>query len=339
MKYCIVGAGAIGGYVGARLALAGEEVTFIARGRNLEAIGAGGMKVFHGDGREEIASNVRATDSFESAGPADVVIIALKAHQLGAVCERLAPLFSKETVVIPMQNGIPFWYFHKHGGELAGRTLACVDPGGRIVRAIPPERVVGCVVYSAAELVSPGTVVHTGGERFPMGELDGSKSERIERICASFAAAGLQAPILDDIRAEVWVKLWGNVALNPVSALTQATMPGMCEDLYGRALIEQLMREAQAVAARLGIAFRVSLETRIEGAAKVGARHKTSMLQDVQAGRPLEADALVGSVVELGELAGVATPTIKAIYQAVKLLDRTMSAAMVSVRTVELPSS
>ncbi len=337
MKYCIVGAGAIGGFVGTKLALAGEEVTFIARGRNLEAIRTAGMRVFYPDGHEDIASRVRATDSFEAAGPADVVVLTLKAHQVGDVCERLAPLLGADTVVVPMQNGIPFWYFHEHGGRLSGRTVESVDPGGRIARAIPAARIVGCIVYCAAERVAAGTVVRTRGERFPMGELDGRRSERLLRIAASFERAGLQAPILDDVRAEVWLKLWGNVAFNPISALTRATLGGICEDPHGRALAAQLMREAQAVAEKLGIAFSVSLEKRIEGAARVG-HHKTSMLQDVEAGRRLEVDALVGSVVELGEAAGVATPAIRAIYQATKLLDRTKSAGMAGVRAVELPS-
>lgn len=338
MRYCIIGAGAIGGLVGAKLALAGEEVTFIARGRNLEAIAENGMRVFHGDGREEIASNVEATDSYERAGRFDAVILALKAHQVGGVAPKLAQLCHDDTVVIPMQNGIPFWYFNDHGGELAGRAVETVDPGGRIREAIAPRRILGCVVYPAAELIAPGKVVHIEGERFPLGEPDGSRSARVQRFAESFSAAGLKCPVLDDVRAEVWLKLWGNLTFNPISALTHATLAGICEDDHGRALAAQMMREAQAVAEKLGITFRVSLEKRIEGAAKVG-RHKTSMLQDVEAGRAIEVDALVGSVVELGELVGVPTPAIRAIYQAAKLLDRTMTAEMVAVRSVPLPSS
>lgn len=338
MRFCIVGAGAIGGLVGARLALSGEEVTFVARGKNLEAINAGGMKVFYRDGREETASNVRATDRFDSSGRFDVVILALKAHQVAAIAGQLAPLLDQDTVVIPMQNGIPFWYFHEHGGELAGRTVETVDPGGIVKEAIAARRIVGCVVYPASELVAPGTVVHIEGERFPIGELDGTHSQRAQRISAAFVAAGFKCPVLDDIRAEMWLKLWGNLTFNPISALTHATLVDICEDPNGRALAAQMMREAQAVASKLGIAFRVSLDKRIEGAAKVG-KHKTSMLQDVEAGRALEIDALVGSVVELGELAGVPTPTIKALYQAAKLLDRTLAAGMVSVRAMPMPSS
>jgi 2-dehydropantoate 2-reductase len=338
MRFCIIGAGAIGGFVGARLALAGEEVTFIARGRNLEAINANGMKIFYHDGREQTASTVKATDNYAAAGTFDVVVLALKAHQVTDVADKLAPLFHADTVVIPMQNGIPFWYFHGHGGELQGRTVESVDRGGVIKAAIPASRIVGCVVYPAAELSAPGRVVHIEGERFPIGELDGSKSERVQRISEAFVKAGLKCPVLEDVRAEMWLKLWGNLTFNPISALTQATLVDICEDPDGRELAAQMMREAQAVAETLGITFRVSLEKRIEGAAKVG-RHKTSMLQDVEAGRPIEIDALVGSVVELGALAKVPTPTITAIYRAAKLLDRRMTAEMVGVRSVPLPSS
>ena len=338
MKFCIIGAGAIGGLVGARLALGGEEVTFIARGRNLDAINESGMTIYYRDGREENAASVNATDNYATAGKFDAIVLALKAHQVAEVAPKLAALCHDDTVVIPMQNGIPFWYFHGHGGSLAGRTVESVDPGGIIKDAIPARRILGCVVYPAAELSAPGKVVHIEGERFPLGELDGSKSERVQRVAEAFVRAGLKCPVLEDVRAEVWLKLWGNLTFNPISALTHATLAGICEDAHGRALAAQMMREAQAVAEKLGITFRVTLEKRIEGAHKVG-RHKTSMLQDVEAGRSIEIDALVGSVVELGELAEVPTPTIRAIYQAAKLLDRTIAEDMVGVRSVPLPSS
>jgi 2-dehydropantoate 2-reductase len=338
MRFCIVGAGAIGGFVGTKLALAGEEVTFIARGRNLEAINAGGMKVFYRDGREEVASTARATDDYAKAGTVDVVIVALKAHQVGAVAGKLGPLFHADTVVIPMQNGIPFWYFHDHGGELAGRTVETVDPGGVVKDAIPKERIVGCVVYPATELVEPGKVVHIEGDRFPIGELSGATTERVQRISEAFTKAGLKCPLLDNVRAEMWLKLWGNLTFNPISALTHATLQDICEDPHGYALSAQMMKEAQAVAEHLGITFRVPLEKRIEGARKVG-KHKTSMLQDVEAGRPVEVDALVGSVVELGELTKVPVPTIKAVYQAVKLLDKTYTSQVVSIRAVQTDGS
>ena len=336
MRFCIIGAGAIGGLVGARLALAGEEVTFIARGRNLEAIQADGIRLYHPDGREEIASSVRATNDWAAAGRFDVVILAVKAHLVPEVAgPAMASLCDENTVVVPMQNGIPFWYFHGHGGELAGRTVETVDPGGVVKDAIPASRIIGCVVYPAAQLTAPGRIVHIEGERFPVGELDGSKSERVQRLADAFVHAGLKSPVLDNVRAEMWLKLWGNLTFNPISALTHATLAGICEDPHGRALATQMMREAQAVAEKLGITFRVPLEKRIEGAAKVG-HHKTSMLQDVEAGRSIEIDALVGAVVELGELTNVPTPTIRAVYQAAKLLDRTMRDSMVAVRAVPL---
>lgn len=328
MRLCIIGAGAIGGFLGAKLALAGEEVTFIARGPTLEAIAARGMRIRDREGAVETATGVKATDSYETAGKFDAVVLALKAHQVAGIAHRLPPLCHEGTVVIPMQNGIPFWYFHDHGGPLAGRAVEAVDPGGRVRDAIPAKRILGCVVYVAAERVAPGEVLHLGGDRFPLGELNGERSERVERISAAFVRAGLKSSVLDDVRAEVWLKLWGNHTFNPISALTHATLADICADPHGRALAVQMMSEAQAVAAKLGITFRVSLDQRIEGAARIGG-HKTSMLQDVEAGRAIEVDALVGSVVELARLVDVPTPTIDAIYRAAKLLDRTMSARMV----------
>jgi 2-dehydropantoate 2-reductase len=338
MRFCIVGAGAIGGFVGARLALGGEDVTFIARGKNLEAIRENGFKVFYKDGREEDAKNVKVFDRYEDAGPQDVVILALKAHQVASVADKLGPLLKDDTAIITMQNGIPFWYFHGHGGELAGRSVESVDPGGAVLKAIARERIIGCVVYPATELTSPGTVVHIEGDRFPLGELDGSKSERVQRFSDAFVRAGLKSPILENIRSEIWLKLWGNLSFNPVSALTHATLSDICQNPNGRELVASMMREAQAVAERLGITFRVTLDKRIEGAEKVG-KHKTSMLQDVEAGRALEVDALVGSVCELGRLTGIPTPTIAAVYNAAKLLDRTMATEMIAVRGTPLPSS
>ncbi len=320
MRFCIVGAGAIGGFLAARLALAGEEVTVIARGATLEAIGAQGLRIVHADGREERAP-VRATHDPAAVGEVDVVALAVKAHQLPDVVRSAAPLLERAGLVVPMQNGIPFWYFHAHGGGLAGRIVESVDPGGVVSRGIDARRVIGCVVYTAAERTAPGCVAHFAGNRFLLGELDGARSARLQSLCAALEAAQLAAPMLDDVRAEVWLKLWGNLAFNPISALTGATLAGICGDPVGRALACAMMGEAQAVAEAHGIRMRVSLEKRIEASARVGG-HKTSMLQDVEARRPLEADAIVGAVVEMGELVGVPTPTIRAIYQAVKLLDR-----------------
>jgi 2-dehydropantoate 2-reductase len=249
----------------------------------------------------------------------------MKAHQVDAVAAQVPLLFGPDTVVVTMQNGIPYWYFHKHGGPLEGTTVRSVDPDGRAICAIPAERVIGCVVYPASELIAPGVVKHIEGDRFPLGELDGASTERVRRVSDCFTAAGFKAPVLDNIRAEIWLKLWGNLTFNPISALTRATLVDICEDDATRALAAEMMSEAQAVGEKLGIAFRVSLERRIAGAAKVG-KHKTSMLQDIEAGREPELEALVGSVMELGRLTGVATPHIDAVYGLAHLLAQTLAA-------------
>jgi 2-dehydropantoate 2-reductase len=324
MKIAIIGAGAIGGYVGVKLALAGEDLTFIVRGANLRAIRSAGMKLVMHDGTEHIASNVRATDSYDEAGIQDVVIVALKAHQLDAVADDLGKLVGPDTVIVTMQNGIPYWYFHKHGGELEGKQVTTVDPTGELARKIPVNQVLGCVVYPASELIAPGVVRHIEGDRFPLGELDGSSSERVNRVAACFTNAGFKSPVLDNIRSEIWLKLWGNLTFNPISALSHSTLVDICQFPLTRELAVQMMQEAQAVANRLGIEFRVTLDKRIAGAEKVG-KHKTSMLQDIEAGRGSEVDALVGSVVELGRLTSTPTPHIDTVYALVKLLDRTVA--------------
>jgi 2-dehydropantoate 2-reductase len=324
MKIAIIGAGAIGGYVGVKLALAGEDLTFIVRGANLRAIRSAGMKLVMHDGTEHIASNVRATDSYDEAGIQDVVIVALKAHQLDAVADDLGKLVGPDTVIVTMQNGIPYWYFHKHGGELEGKQVTTVDPTGELARKIPVDQVLGCVVYPASELIAPGVVRHIEGDRFPLGELDGSSSERVNRVAACFTNAGFKSPVLDNIRSEIWLKLWGNLTFNPISALSHSTLVDICQFPLTRELAVQMMQEAQAVANRLGIEFRVTLDKRIAGAEKVG-KHKTSMLQDIEAGRGSEVDALVGSVVELGRLTNTPTPHIDTVYALVKLLDRTVA--------------
>ncbi len=338
MKFCIVGAGAIGGFVGAKLALAGEDVTFIARWKNLDAIRANGMTVKLQDGTSLHANTVKATDNFAAVGHVDCVILALKSHQVESIVHQLEPLFGPKTTVITMQNGIPFWYFHNHGQnkKLEGTIVKSVDPRGVCKDGIPAERIIGCVVYPATELVAPGVVRHIEGERFPLGELDGSASNRVRELSDVFAKAGLKAPVLDNVRNEIWLKLWGNLTFNPISALTHATLQDICQNEQGRALATNMMREAQDVAEKLGVTFRVSLEKRIDGAEKVG-KHKTSMLQDVEAGRAIEIDALVGAVIELGELTNTSTPTISAIYQATKLLAHTMETEKIAVRGISLP--
>ena len=331
MKTAIIGAGAIGGYVGAKLALSGQDVTFIVRGANLDAIRRNGIKLIDHDGTEHVARDVKATNDYAAAGPVDVVVLAMKAHQVEAIADELPKLFGPETVIVTMQNGIPFWYFHGHGGKLAGSTVRSVDPTGKLAATIPAERILGCVVYPASELIAPGVVRHIEGERFPLGELDGRVTERVKRVAESFTQAGLKAPVLEDIRAEIWLKLWGNLTFNPISSLAHATLVDICQFPLARELAADMMREAQAVAHKLGITFRVSLDKRIEGAEKVG-RHKTSMLQDIEAGRAPEIDALVGSVAELARLTDTPTPHIDAVYALVKLLARSMAAGGAAVR-------
>ncbi|HTC15810.1 MAG TPA: 2-dehydropantoate 2-reductase [Steroidobacteraceae bacterium] len=322
MKIAIIGCGAIGGLVGVKLALAGEQVTFMVRGANLAAVRAHGVKLIQHDGTELIARDVGASDDYVNAGAQDMVILAVKAHQLTALIEQVPQLFGAQTVVVTMQNGIPYWYFHQHGGTLSGTVLGSVDPGGRISQSIPAERVIGCVVYPAAELVAPGVIRQIEGDRFPVGELDGSSSARVQRVSECFTRAGFKAPVLTDVRAEIWLKLWGNLTFNPISALTRATLVDICQCPPTRALAVAMMTEAQAIAQKLGISFRVPLERRVAGAEKVG-KHKTSMLQDVEAGRPLEIDALLGSVVELARLTHTATPHIDAVYALMSLLAQT----------------
>jgi 2-dehydropantoate 2-reductase len=323
MKVAIIGVGAIGGYVGTRLAHAGDEVTFIARGANLAALRTRGIRLVMGDGSEQAVRHVKATDDYAVAGPQDMVILAMKAHQLEAVAPEVPKLFGPDTIVVPLQNGIPYWYFYKYPGELAGTRVHSVDPTGSIGEHIPCERVIGCVVYPAAELISPGVVRHVEGNRFPVGEPDGTSSERVARVAECFVRGGLQSPVLADIRAEIWLKLWGNLTFNPISALSRATLASICQYPPSRILAEAMMTEAAAVAGKLGITFRVPLAKRIAGAERVG-HHKTSMLQDVEAGRTLEIDALLGSVVELARLTDTPTPHLDAVYALTKLLAKSL---------------
>lgn len=323
MKIAIIGAGAIGGYVGAKFALAGDQVTFMVRGANLLALRANGIRLIQAEGPEQVARNINATNDYAATGVQDLVILAMKAHQVEAVLPDLHHLIGPDTVIVPMQNGIPFWYFHQHGGELAGTVVRSVDPTGALLAGIPASQVLGCVVYPASELTAPGIVRHVEGDRFPLGELDGSTSERATRISEAFVRAGFKAPVLDNIRSEIWLKLWGNLTFNPISALSHSTLVDICQFPATRELAAAMMREAQDVAGKLNIQFRVTLEKRIAGAEKVG-KHKTSMLQDVEAGRAPEIDALLGSVVELGQLTGTPTPHINTVHALMLLLARSM---------------
>jgi 2-dehydropantoate 2-reductase len=317
--------GAIGGYIGHRLAHAGADVTFIARGKNLAALKANGIRLILPDGSEQLVAQVAATDDYAAAGPQDLVILAMKAHQMQSVAADVPKLFGPTTVVVPMQNGIPYWYFHRYAGALAGTPIRSVDPSGVIGSHIPAERVIGCVVYPATELLAPGVIKHVEGDRFPVGEPDGSASERVARVSECFIAAGLKAPVLNDIRAEIWLKLWGNMTFNPISALSRATLAGICQYPPSRALAAAMMSEAQSIAGKLGVTFRLPLEKRIAGAERVG-HHKTSMLQDVEAGRPLEIDALLGSVIEMARLTDTPSPNLDAVYALTKLLAMNLSA-------------
>lgn len=322
MKICIVGAGAIGGYLGAKLALAGEEVTLIARGSHLAAIQKNGLRLMMADGSNHVATPL-ATSDMSQVGYQDVVFLTVKAQSVSAIASSLPSLYNSNTIVVTAQNGIPWWYFRKHGGEYEGVRIQSVDPDGTVEAHISVARTIGCVVYPAVEIVEPGVIRHIEGDRFSLGEIDGSKTERLESLAASLKHAGLKAPIRNQIRNEIWVKLWGNLAFNPISALTGATLEDICKYSLTRELARQMMSEAQAIAHHLGISFGISLEQRIDGAEKVGA-HKTSMLQDIEAHRPTEIDAIVGSVAELGRLTNIPTPHIDAVYASVKLLEKTV---------------
>jgi len=324
MKICVVGAGAIGGLMGAKLALAGEDVTQIARGAHLEAIRQNGLKLIEEDGTEHVARQVKATSRLSEAGAQDIVILALKAHQVEPIAKELPALFGPGTIVVTTQNGIPWWYFQKHGGEFEGRRVETVDPSGTLMASVEVERILGCVVFPAAEIVSPGVVRVIEGNRFPVGELDGSESERVKMVTALFTKAGFKSPVLKNVRGEIWLKLWGNLSFNPISALTHSTLVDICQFPLTRQLAADMMTEAQTIANKLGIEFRVSLEKRIAGAENVG-KHKTSMLQDIEIGRAIEIDALVGAVVELGRLTQTPTPHIDAVYACVKLLAKTLA--------------
>jgi 2-dehydropantoate 2-reductase len=333
MRIGVIGAGSIGGHLAVLLANAGHEVTVIARGAHLEAIRRNGLRVVFSDGSEKVARQIAATSVIGDAGVQDVVVLGVKAHQVEAVVDELPAMFDDATVLLPMQNGVPWWYFQRSGSRYEGHCVRSVDPRARLMTAIDPRRIIGAVVYPAATIAAPGVIRHIEGDRYPLGELDGTTTERITRISQALVDAGLKAPILPNIRNEIWLKLWGNLTFNPISALAHATLVDICRFPESRELAAGMMAEAQAIAAALGITFRVSIEQRINGAERVG-KHKTSMLQDVEAGREPEIDALVGAVIELGRLTGTPTPHIDAVHALVKLLAHTMATERVGVRAV-----
>jgi 2-dehydropantoate 2-reductase len=311
MRVCIYGAGAIGGYVGALLAEQGMDVTLIARGPNLAAMRENGMRVITEE--REFVVRPRCTDDPAEAGEQDYVFISLKAPSVPKIAGQMAPLFGPDTAVVTAQNGIPWWYFYGLEGPWQNRQLETVDPGNKQWDLIGPERAIGCVVWLACELDAPGVVRHVYGNRMPIGEPDGTRSDRAKALSKALVAAGLKSPARTDIRNDIWMKLWGNLSFNPISALTHATLDTLGTEPAIKAVARDMMVEAQAVAEKLGITFAIDVDTRIEGAANVGA-HKTSMLQDLEQGRPMEIDALTGVVAELGRLVDVPTPTIDTVY-------------------------
>jgi len=316
MRICVFGAGAIGGYLAARLIQAGDaEVSLVARGPHLAAMRESGLTLITADDKSTV--EVNATDDPSALGPQDYVIVSLKAHSVSAIVESLQPLLGPDTAVVAAQNGIPWWYFHRLQGPYEGRRVESVDPGGRIWDGIGPERAVGCVVYPAAEIEAPGVVRHVSGNRFPIGEPSGEKTERVLALSKLLVAGGLKAPVRPNIRNDIWVKLWGNLAFNPISAITGGTLEQIATDEGTREVARAMMLEAQAIGEALGASFPVDVDRRIEGAREVGA-HKTSMLQDLELGRPLEIDALVTAVQELGEPTGVATPAIDLVLGLVR---------------------
>ena len=315
MKICIYGAGAIGGYLGAGLALQGADVTLIARGPHLAAMQKNGLKLIR-DGEEQIA-NVRAFEDPADAGPQDYVIVTLKAHSVPPIAEKFASLFHNDTAVVWGVNGIPWWYFYGLEGEHADRRIDCLDPGNVLWDNLGPERMIGCAVYPAAEVPEPGVIQHVEGDRFSLGEPSGKKTDRIQALSVALIEAGFKAPIRPQIRNELWVKLWGNLSFNPISALTHATLETIGTDSGTREIAQRMMLEGQAIGEALGVRFAVDVEKRINGAVDVGA-HKTSMLQDLERGRPMEIDALVAAVQEMGQMVGIETPYIDAVLALVR---------------------
>ena len=306
MKICVYGAGAIGGFIAARLARAGEDVTVIARGAKLEAMSRSGLRLISEPSGDDFTVDPAVTDDPAEAGPQDVVILAMKAHSLPGVAERLAPMLGPQTVVVPAVNGVPWWYFHKLAGPWAEKQIETVDPGGVSWRLIGPERVIGCVVYPAAEVVEPGVVRHLALDRMPLGEPDGSRSDRALALSKAMVGAGFKSPVRPRIRDDIWIKLWGNVAFNPISLLTGATLVDIASDEVLRGVVRAMMVEAKTVAETLGVSFAIDVDRRIDGAADVG-EHKTSTLQDFEAGQAVELPALVDAVAELGRLVEVPT--------------------------------
>jgi 2-dehydropantoate 2-reductase len=315
MKVCVMGAGAIGGYLGARFSRAGADVSLVARGAHLAAMRDEGVRIITDD--EEFVARPRCTDDPAELGPQDYVVLTLKAHSVPGCVDMMQPLLGNDTAIVTAVNGMPYWYFHEHGGAFAGKTLETVDPGAKQWKRLRPERAIGCVVYPATEVVEPGVIKHIYGDKFPIGEPSGERTERIARLSQLMESSGLKAPIRDNIRDEIWLKLWGNLCFNPISALTHATLDVIAHDPATRAVARAMMLEAKAIGDKLGVHFRVDVERRIDGAGGVTG-HKTSMLQDLERQRPMELDPLVTVVQEMGRLTEVPTPTIDTVLALVQ---------------------
>ncbi|MDF9787694.1 2-dehydropantoate 2-reductase [Polynucleobacter sphagniphilus] len=326
MKICVIGGGgAIGGYLAVMLSRAGNDVTVVARGATLAAIKERGLTLIHDEHPEPLVAKVKAVEKITDVETPDVVILAVKAHQVDPIIHDLAAIVGPETILIPMQNGIPWWYFQKLSGEYQDHTVETVDAGGVAKKAINPDNIIGCVVYPATFSEAPGVIRLVEGNRFPLGELNGEVTERVQKMSEMMTQAGFKSPVLENIRSEIWLKLWGNMTFNPISALTHGTLEGICQFPLTRDLARNMMAEAQAIAGKLGVTFRVDIERRIAGAEKVG-KHKTSMLQDLEAGRSLEVDALLGSVIELGKITNTPTPCLNTVFALTKYLDENIQA-------------
>jgi len=337
MKICVIGGGgAIGGYLAAKLARAGNQVTVVARGATLAAIQKNGLTLHMENEPHPITAQVRAVEKIRDVGIPDVIMLAVKAHQIEPIVDDLASIVGPDTVLIPMQNGIPWWYFQSLPGKFEDFPVETVDAGGQIMKKINPRNVIGCVVYPATYSESPAVIRHVEGNRFPLGELDGSQSERIQKISQMMSDAGFKSPVLDDIRSEIWLKLWGNMTFNPISALTHEHLEGICRNPLTKDLARCMMLEAQTIAEKLGVVFRVDVERRISGAEKVG-KHKTSMLQDLEAGNNLEIDALLGSVIELGQITNTLTPCLSTVFALTKLLNTKVQSSQGRLALPELP--
>ncbi len=332
MKICIVGAGSMGGMMGVKFHNVGEEVTLIARGPHLAAIRANnGIKLIMNDGTEEFAEGIAATDDIRSVGHQDLVVLAVKAHQIAPIVDDVNSLLTDDSMLLTIQNGILWWYFQLHGGPFDNHVLQTIDPGGKIAATLDPGKIIGSISYPAAEISAPGEITHIEGIRMPIGEIDGVEKPRTRELSELLTRAGFKSPILESIRAETWLKVLGNLSFNPVSALTHSTLEDICRYEPARDLIDKMMTECREVARSLGVEIRLTNERRIAGAEKVG-KHKTSMLQDIEVGKALELEGLIGAVIEMAQLTNIDVSYTEAVYALIRLLDHTVQTEGVCVK-------